>query len=126
MHWAHELHQRNAIQRGLVEVARDDAIIVPDAEEISSADPVRRWHPGLITCRFDQLFCYYWINFVGTWAGSRFVPYAHVGRFADIQQIRHTDFPLLENGGRRVRHCPCRDHDPVHLLDSTGLKLRSR
>jgi beta-1,4-mannosyl-glycoprotein beta-1,4-N-acetylglucosaminyltransferase len=98
--WARERHQRNAIRRGLVGATRDDAIIVSDADEIPSADAVRRWHPALGACRFDQLFCYYWINCVGgTWAGSRILPYAHVDGFADIHQIRHTEFPLVENGG---------------------------
>ncbi|MDQ6867047.1 MAG: class I SAM-dependent methyltransferase [Pseudomonadota bacterium] len=98
--WARERHQRNCIRRGITGASGDDGIIISDADEIPSAAAIRRWHPGLGACRFDQLFCYYWINCVGgTWAGSRILPFSGIGNFPDIHQIRHTDFPLLNDGG---------------------------
>ncbi len=98
--WARERHQRDAIRRGLNGAARGDAVIFSDVDEIPSADAVRRWHPRLGAQRFDQLFCYYWMNCVGGhWAGSRILPFDDIDRFAGFHAIRHTDFPLLDNGG---------------------------
>jgi beta-1,4-mannosyl-glycoprotein beta-1,4-N-acetylglucosaminyltransferase len=98
--WARERYQRDAIARGLTAAQQGDAIIVSDADEIPSADAVRRWRQGHDARQFTQLFCYYWMNCVGGfWAGSRIVPFHQLHRFAGMSALRHTDLPSLDNGG---------------------------
>lgn len=98
--WQRERHQRDAIRRGLNAASPSDGVIVSDADEIPSASAVRRWHPGMGMCRFNQMYCYYWLNCVGgTWTGSRILPFAAMDRFPDMDHVRRLECPVLENGG---------------------------
>jgi beta-1,4-mannosyl-glycoprotein beta-1,4-N-acetylglucosaminyltransferase len=98
--WLRENHQRNAIVRGLHDVAGDDGIIISDADEIPSADAVRCWTAEMGACAFEQLCSYYWINCVGGgWAGSRILPFRDVCTFSNATAIRHAHLPLLSDGG---------------------------
>ncbi len=98
--WAREHHQRDAIRRGLSGAAGDDVIMISDVDEIPSAAAIRRWRPEMGACRFEQLFCYYWINCVGgTWTGTRILPKSHVDRFGDIGKIRRLECAVLRGGG---------------------------
>jgi len=98
--WCRERHQRNAIRRGLKGAAPGDGVIISDADEIPSATAVRRWRPDMGVCRFQQMFCYYWLNCVGgTWTGSRILSVSMLDRFPDIDHVRRLECPVLENGG---------------------------
>jgi beta-1,4-mannosyl-glycoprotein beta-1,4-N-acetylglucosaminyltransferase len=98
--WARERHQRNSIRQGLQTAGAGDTVIISDADEIPRADAIRRWRPELGPCRFEQLFCYYWINCVGgNWTGSRILPYQDLATYSDINEIRHLQCPVLKDGG---------------------------
>jgi hypothetical protein len=99
--WRRENHQRNAVVRGLAGAGPGDGVIISDADEIPSADAVRRW-PGDARM-LAQVFAYYWINCVGgQWTGSRILPRAQFDAFPNATAVRLTEFPLLERGGWHV------------------------
>jgi beta-1,4-mannosyl-glycoprotein beta-1,4-N-acetylglucosaminyltransferase len=98
--WRREHHQRNAVMRGLWCAGPRDAVMLSDADEIPSADVVRSWTPEMGPRRFEQLFSYYWLNCVGGgWAGSRILQFREHCAFPDAAAVRHTEFPVLPNGG---------------------------
>jgi beta-1,4-mannosyl-glycoprotein beta-1,4-N-acetylglucosaminyltransferase len=98
--WTREAHQRNAVNRGLRQARAEDGVILSDADEIPSADAVRRWDPAGGPRRFEQLCSYYWINCTGGgWAGSRILTFAEAGAYPNLAAIRHTEFPILPKGG---------------------------
>jgi beta-1,4-mannosyl-glycoprotein beta-1,4-N-acetylglucosaminyltransferase len=98
--WARENHQRNAITRGLKGVGPSDGIIISDADEIPSAGALKVWDAAMGARAFEQLCSYYWINCLGGgWAGSRILPFSELCRYPNATAVRHTQFPLLANGG---------------------------
>jgi beta-1,4-mannosyl-glycoprotein beta-1,4-N-acetylglucosaminyltransferase len=98
--WLRENYQRNAIVRGLRGVSPDDGIIISDADEIPSADAVRRWTPEMGAYAFEQLCSYYWVNCVGGgWAGSRILRFSDLCLYPNATALRHAQLPLLHNGG---------------------------
>jgi len=98
--WQRERHQRNAIRRGLTQAKPDDGVIVSDADEIPSAQAIRQWQPRMGVHRFEQMFCYYWLNCVaGTWTGSRILPFSFLEEYSDIDAIRRLECPVLRDGG---------------------------
>lgn len=98
--WRRERHQREAIRRGLNGAAPGDGVIISDADEIPKAAAVRRWNPSMGVCRFQQMYCYYWLNCAGG-AGtfSRIIPKSMIDQFPDLHHFRRQECPVLEDGG---------------------------
>jgi hypothetical protein len=116
--WERENHQRNAIVRGLAKAVPNDGVIISDADEIPSADAVRRWPGDARVC--EQLFAYYWINCVGgMWAGPRILPFA-----------QFTTFPNATAAGTSVspadQIASSRSSRPTPIRTSTNLASNRR
>jgi beta-1,4-mannosyl-glycoprotein beta-1,4-N-acetylglucosaminyltransferase len=98
--WSRERHQRNAVMRGLTDAGPTDGIILSDVDEIPNPSAIRGWSPSLGLRRFEQLFCYYWLNCVGGFCtGSCILPKDHFEKYGEPQTIRHTECQALTEGG---------------------------
>lgn len=101
--WVPENYQRNAIMRGLVNVAEPgDKIIVSDCDELWSVDALfdhindDRW-----LCFQQELF-YYWVNCKQQqlWSGSVVANYGTFGCPQDLRNYARFSNPILiPNGG---------------------------
>jgi beta-1,4-mannosyl-glycoprotein beta-1,4-N-acetylglucosaminyltransferase len=98
--WSRERHQRNALIRGLRDVAPTDGVIISDVNEIPKPAAIQQWSPNMGLRGFEQLSCYYWINCVGgLWAGSRILRKEQLQQYGTPTTIRHAQCPLLIEGG---------------------------
>lgn len=98
--WANENHQRRCILRGLIDAKSNDTIIISDLDEIPRADAIRSWSPERGPHKFEQMFCYYWVNCVGgRWIKSYILTYQQLLNAGDVETLRQAELPLIPNGG---------------------------
>jgi beta-1,4-mannosyl-glycoprotein beta-1,4-N-acetylglucosaminyltransferase len=107
-----EIHQRNALARGLAAARSDDYVIVSDVDEIICADALRKVvrRPGIVPAvhLFELRWFYYFLNYERPqrWLGSgpRMVK---MRRFSTPQALREIrpldDRPIFRRRLRRMR-----------------------
>ena len=59
---ANEVHQRNALLRGLTDAADDDWVIISDVDEIPNPDALRQYRPWNLYGTLIQNFYHYYLN----------------------------------------------------------------
>jgi beta-1,4-mannosyl-glycoprotein beta-1,4-N-acetylglucosaminyltransferase len=64
--WHYEIHQREAILKGLVDASPDDLVIVSDLDEIPLPEKVREYSSLSGIRVFEQFQSYYFLNYVCT------------------------------------------------------------
>jgi len=98
--WRRENEQRRAIGRGFTRFGHGDLLLVSDADEIPSAEAVRRYVPGTGVAGLEQVLSYFYANALGGgWIGTRIVPYEEYIRRPDIQVYRtHLDCSIPRGG----------------------------
>ena len=92
--WIIEMHQFNAITRGLSECNNNDVILLSNADEIPNKAKVRDWidKPGKIKA-FEQICAYYFLNLQAEnspWLGTRMIRYADLVTFPNPYIVRHS------------------------------------
>jgi beta-1,4-mannosyl-glycoprotein beta-1,4-N-acetylglucosaminyltransferase len=98
--WSRERHQRNAVVRGLGDARPSDGVILSDVDEIPKPSAVQGWSPSMGLRRFEQLFCYYWLNCLGgLCTGSCILPKCQFQKYGEPHAIRHTECQVLAEGG---------------------------
>jgi beta-1,4-mannosyl-glycoprotein beta-1,4-N-acetylglucosaminyltransferase len=125
--WDREIHQRNALKRGLLKSAPDDLIFLSDVDEIVRADAIRKSKKIQLT-KFDVL-CFelrmynYFYNCESEerWLrrGPRALLHRHLPPMEKLRQIKGPTANLLQNSlraihawrqlGRPVRRITIRD-----------------
>lgn len=103
--WSRENHQRMCINRGLVEAADDDVVLVSDLDEIPRPGMVQRYAclPGVKLFRQDMH--YYFFNLRATqheWCGSAMCLKKDMGspqRLRNIRDAIRPGFCRIQNGG---------------------------
>jgi beta-1,4-mannosyl-glycoprotein beta-1,4-N-acetylglucosaminyltransferase len=115
-----EIHQRNALMRGLTAAAPDDRVIVSDVDEIPKPEAIMRYRPWYLYGTFFQKFYAYFLNNLGVkthdprqprwWIRSKITTVAHLKNFFGTpQNLRiYKKQPglsgLLHQIHRKVRH----------------------
>jgi beta-1,4-mannosyl-glycoprotein beta-1,4-N-acetylglucosaminyltransferase len=89
--WRPENYQRNAIQRGLEDIAQPgDRVLIADADEIVYADVIRELShtDATVSCRLDVFYYYLNTQFIGR-VGGNYPMMASYGNFNDCQSLRN-------------------------------------
>lgn len=101
--WKRERWQRNQIIRGLKACRPNDIVMVSDADEIPNAKAVVRYASAkeYSPVAFNQKCYYYYVNCQSNnnWNGLRALRYSDVIKFPEIETIRHTQFPNIDDAG---------------------------
>lgn len=76
--WKREFHQRNALERGLSDLANEDLVMLSDVDELPHPEILQMIREGLIeidVINFEQRFFYYNLEWVkrGFWYGTTIV-----------------------------------------------------
>jgi beta-1,4-mannosyl-glycoprotein beta-1,4-N-acetylglucosaminyltransferase len=99
--WTYERFQRNAIQRGLINLKENDRIIVSDVDEIPSPIAIQKFEENKSIVIFKQKMFYYYLNCINSgknansynWCGSVMAP-VHI--FKTPQDLR--DISIMHLG----------------------------
>jgi beta-1,4-mannosyl-glycoprotein beta-1,4-N-acetylglucosaminyltransferase len=67
---ANEIHQRNALMRGLNDAADDDWVIISDVDEIPDPSALRRYRPWNLYGTLVQKFYHYFLNNLAVQEGN--------------------------------------------------------
>lgn len=136
--WSREIHQRNAIKRGLTKCHANDIILISDSDEIPRAKAIKdhRWSDR--TAAFKQHAYNYFINCRCSqdWIGTKGTTFG-VLRDLEPEQIRQTStFDLVADGGwhfsflggsgavkAKVRAFSHQEHNQPDYLDNHQLSL---
>jgi beta-1,4-mannosyl-glycoprotein beta-1,4-N-acetylglucosaminyltransferase len=77
-----------------------DILMVSDADEIPSAEAVRRYHPSMGVTALSQPVSYYWLNApTAPWRGTRIVPPVAFERSRNLNDFRGLVETVIEPGG---------------------------
>ena len=118
--FANEIHQRNALMRGLTAAAPDDRVILSDVDEIPNPEAIMRYRPWYLYGTFIQKFYAYFFNNLGVktdnpreprwWIRSKITTVGHLTNFFGTpQNLRiYKKQPgisgLIHQIHRKVRH----------------------
>lgn len=100
--WKNEIHQRNAIMRGLQECDDDDIVIISDLDEIPRSSSIHQYRPeyGMSALQLDMYS--FFLNLRQgrqSWNMSRIMPYSYL-KETTPQKVRHSGFLMtLYEGG---------------------------
>lgn len=136
--WSREIHQRNAIERGLHGCRAHDIILVSDVDEIPDSRALKncKWKADITA--FKQRSYNYFINCqsVGDWIGTKGVKYKHFDRLVAEQIRQSTEFDTVENGGwhfsflggmdsviNKIQSFSHQEHNKQAILDEDRLSL---
>lgn len=102
--WARERWQRNSIMRGLeMAGAKDnDLVIIADADEIPSADAIKRYNPSMGITAFTMDKFGYWLNCVEgfqSWEIAKIMTYSRLKQSTPDQVRNAGPDNKLGNGG---------------------------
>jgi beta-1,4-mannosyl-glycoprotein beta-1,4-N-acetylglucosaminyltransferase len=103
--WDREFFQRNAVMRGLKQCHADDLILLSDLDEIPNPALLQRINRITKPIRCQQLYCYYYLNYLNTtkpwWSGTRIVQRRHLDQWTsqEIRKLPRRYCNLLGNGG---------------------------
>lgn len=99
--WSREIHQRNAIKRGLINCKNSDIILISDVDEIPNHTVFAKAKKIKIAASLEMNNYYYFINCIGSKKISvaKLVKYRYL-LIKDPQEIRdNTLYPLIHNAG---------------------------
>lgn len=105
-YWDREVHQRNAIMRGLQKLPGDVLVLMGDVDEIPSAEAVVQASKLSAPVKvFEQRFFYYGLNVqvAGRWYGTRMVSQRNLAKFGP-QAFRHARGETIRPGGWHFSH----------------------
>jgi beta-1,4-mannosyl-glycoprotein beta-1,4-N-acetylglucosaminyltransferase len=118
--WANEMHQRNALERGLTDARPSDWVIISDVDEIPHPDAIARYRPWNLYGTFIQkLYCYFFNNLAVQaqrateprwWVRSKITTLAHLREFFGTPQNLRIYKPepgfrgALKQLHRKIRH----------------------
>lgn len=101
--WTYEAHQRTCISRGLKDCGPDDCVMVSDIDEIPKPELVLEYRNTKEIVYFEQLFFYYFINFINTrrpiWkGGTRIGPGSALSAYSP-NDFRENNWKAVKDGG---------------------------
>jgi beta-1,4-mannosyl-glycoprotein beta-1,4-N-acetylglucosaminyltransferase len=102
--WIIEMHQFNAITRGLSQCKQDDEIILANVDEIPKPDAITlaKNLPGKVKA-FDQYLYYYFLNLKAIcqpWLACRMIKYSDLKFYQNPYVIRHAPIDkIVADGG---------------------------
>ena len=113
--WDYENHQKNAVERGLVNAMPDDIIIVSDLDEIPNPKKILKNFSRQEPVVFQQRFFYYFLNYVITDAPpeSCLVQKNNMIYWRGSVMVRKRDFTSF----REIRNLR---NDPIHYEEEEG------
>lgn len=132
--WHYECHQRNAIARGLTDIADNDRILIGDVDEIPSSQAIRDSLKIQGMAAFQQTYFAYYLNFQNVrkrnWRGTKMVSGADFKHGFDGVAVFQNEFmpPEMNEGTTpskiRWRNLP-RKKGGTHVVKNGGWHFTS-
>ncbi len=96
--WIIEMHQFNAIARGLNNCKNDDTVLLSNVDEIPNKSAAKDWmfRPDEVKA-FEQILFYYYLNLRvinQKWIGTRMLKFSNLKDFPNLYVLRHSPIDL--------------------------------
>lgn len=134
--WSKEIHQRNAIKRGLRDAKSNDIVLISDVDEIPRASTIKnhKWSKKIFG--FEQHAYNYFINCrsINDWVGTKAVKYGYLKDLEPEQIRQSSDFDSIKNAGwhfsflggyesikDKIRSFSHQEHNKSDFLDTKRL-----
>ena len=108
--WKRELHQRNALRRGLSDASPDDYVLISDADEIVTPVALRQGVALNSFAWYEQRLAVYYLNMevterpTGLWSKVYGAPWKEIEALSDLSQPRFAEPAHFRTIGQPIPH----------------------